>query len=528
MTSLKQAFAYRETEDNWSTKLLRQDKELPGAFRAFSAVIHCIPSPMFVTDTERNLVFLNQACLDFIGQEEESALLGRKCRDVFRADICGSNCPIVDSMEHKSSCNNRKTAITGGRGQTLQISVNASVIIDDQGEVIGAMEVINDISEQINSQIQLTHEKEYTNSVIHGISDPFFIVDQNMVVTYINDAAAQAVGYTVDEVQNKMHCSDVFKSDICQTRCAIKSAMQTGRPIVGARVNLTARDGKQIPILASASVLKNANGEIVGGFELVRDISNYAIEEEVKTISAQLLTVSENLASSAEETAAIAEEMTKSTHSLAKDSEEVTSLSNQTGKTAQEGGTNILKTLEQIEEIFTIVHRLNDNLSEIQKHSMKMGEIISVIDNVAEQTNLLALNAAIEAARAGDQGKGFAVVAEEVRKLAELSARSSKEIAALIYSSQKSIESTSEIVGETIDIVEAVRTGAGEAGQNLKGIVSSIQSVNQHFGSISATTEEISAASVQVSADSVGVSQLAEQLRSLAQELAAAAQRLGA
>jgi methyl-accepting chemotaxis protein len=76
------------------------------------------------------------------------------------------------------------------------------------------------------------------------------------------------------------------------------------------------------------------------------------------------------------------------------------------------------------------------DIQELDVHSKSIGKIVKVISNIAGQTNLLALNAAIEAARAGEMGKGFAVVADEVRKLAEQSMNATREIAAIIKTTQ--------------------------------------------------------------------------------------------
>ena len=273
--------------------------------------------------------------------------------------------------------------------------------------------------------------------------------------------------------------------------------------------------------------IKNASGDIVGGFELIRDISKYSIEDEVKKYAAKMINSCESLAANSEETTVTSEQMSKGITSLAEDSSRVAELSNETGKQAENGSSAISQTLNGMNEIYEVVQRVKDSLNEIGQHSEKMGEIISVIDDVAEQTNLLALNAAIEAARAGEHGKGFAVVADEVRKLAERSAQSSKEIANLIFSSQKSTEKTNGIVGETITIVESIKDGAGEANDRLTEIVSGIQNVNEHFSNISATTEEISASAQQVSAASENVSKLADELLNVAQGLEETAKNLG-
>src|SRR5208283_620142 len=94
---------------------------------------------------------------------------------------------------------------------------------------------------------------------------------------------------------------------------------------------------------------------------------------------------------------------------------------------AQEGGRAVEKSLEKISLGLEATRALEERTARIE-------EAVSVIGDVADQTELLSLNAAIEAARAGDAGRGFTVVAQQVRKLADRSARSASEIADLVQS----------------------------------------------------------------------------------------------
>ena len=101
---------------------------------------------------------------------------------------------------------------------------------------------------------------------------------------------------------------------------------------------------------------------------------------------------------------------------------------------------------------FAVAH---ETVSELGSHSEKVEEIVDLIRSIAEQTNLLALNAAIEAARAGEAGRGFAVVASEVKTLAEESASSTEQIAAIVGQMRGS-------VGETINAVETGKARVDE------------------------------------------------------------------
>jgi methyl-accepting chemotaxis protein len=102
----------------------------------------------------------------------------------------------------------------------------------------------------------------------------------------------------------------------------------------------------------------------------------------------------------------------------------------------------------------------------------QISQAVKVIEEIANQTNLLSLNAAIEAAKAGEHGKGFSVVAEEVRKLAERSGSSAKQVALLINAAREAVEKGESTVGTTVATLEAIRTGLDESAGQTRRVAS--------------------------------------------------------
>ena len=168
------------------------------------------------------------------------------------------------------------------------------------------------------------------------------------------------------------------------------------------------------------------------------------------------------------------------------------------------------------------VGRVITAMSEIQAHSQRMSEVLTVIDGIAFQTKILSLNAAIEAASAGDQGRGFAVVAGEVRGLAQRSADSAAEIRTLIAGSVEEIERGSNTVISTGERIERIVHAVGEVANLIASISessneqsSSLFEVSQAVRVMDVVTQKNSALIEESATATTRLSQGAIKLRDL-------------
>ena len=256
---------------------------------------------------------------------------------------------------------------------------------------------------------------------------------------------------------------------------------------------------------------KDELGQLANAFNAMMDNLTKVVgevrqgAEHVSTGSAEITQGNQDLsertsqqASALEETSASMEQMTSTIKQNADNSKQANQLAVAAREVAEKGG--------------SVTERAVEAMSEINKSSKKIADIINVIDEIAFQTNLLALNAAVEAARAGEQGRGFAVVASEVRNLAQRSATAAKEIKALINESVQKVGDGSELVNQS--------------GQTLDEIVNSVKRVTDIISEISAASQEQAAGIDQVNKAVMQMDQSTQQNAALVEQTTSASQSM--
>ncbi len=327
----------------------------------------------------------------------------------------------------------------------------------------------------------------------------------------------------------------VSKGDLTEKVEGIKSKDEIG--LMAAYTNdmidsLSAMIGQ---IKANANQLVVASSQIAASAEQTSKNSGSsasAVEEMTSTMhemSANIQHVAANTQKQAAfvtETSSSIEQMVASIKRVAENVKRLVSISERSQNAVSTGSAAVNKASVGMDEINGAIQQSAQTIMSLGSRTAEMAKIVEVIDDIAEQTNLLALNAAIEAARAGEQGMGFAVVAEEVRKLAERSAKSTREIADLIRSVSHEAQLSVDNMTRSTGIVEQGLISTREVIQALEGIKSAVEEVSKYSNEIGAATQEQSSGSEQIGKAMVNLNEVTQEISSASEEQSSGAEQV--
>ncbi|MBC7208725.1 MAG: PAS domain-containing methyl-accepting chemotaxis protein [Methyloversatilis sp.] len=335
-------------------------------------------------------------------------------------------------------------------GREIWLEASYNPVLGADGRVVKVVKVASDITDKVRAESEAT---ALLNAINRSMAVISFTPDGTILDANAN--FLKTVGYTKEEIVGRHHrifCAAELTAS--PEYAAFWQRLNAGEFVAGDFRRVT-RDGREVWLEASYNPVFDPNGKLYKVVKFAADVT----EKKVQQLAEQ-------------ESARVAWRVSTETDAI-----------------ATEGAAIIERASSEMQAIAETVQLTSERVGELGKQSDQITSIVKTIREIADQTNLLALNAAIEAARAGEQGRGFAVVADEVRKLAERTSLSTKEIGDMVKRIQdgtrgaiQSMESSLEKAGSGVEL-------ASSAGQAIKRISSGAREVVQAVSKFSSVVE---------------------------------------
>jgi methyl-accepting chemotaxis protein len=359
-------------------------------------------------------------------------------------------------------------AITGSLNWKLQLLFNAIAIISVVVISVGSYASSNQLAEKLGD----AQAKEYLSTMAL----------QAVVLGVTVNAGVGAFAFFMSRsitrpiIKATEIATKLSHGDLTVATQKSKSNDEIGRLLTAENEMVSSLKGIIGEVnMAAQSVASSAQQIAASGTEL-----NSSVQQIASTVD-QISRGSESQAQGLARSKQVVDELSSTMNELAANAVESFEATKRVGGLSEKGSESAKEAGERMSNIIKVTNNSAQKVRELAQKTNEITTVLDVIRQIADQTNLLALNAAIEAARAGEAGRGFAVVADEVRRLAESSAKSSEDIDTKLKQIQEDAQS---VVGD-------IETSANEVNQGKLVIDSSLRSLDEIASQIKNVSDKV-------------------------------------
>ncbi|HNX17515.1 MAG TPA: methyl-accepting chemotaxis protein [Methanoregula sp.] len=447
----------------------------------YEAILNSIKSPISVTDADNRWTFINKALEDMLHVRREN-ILGKNCSN-WGATICNTDKCGINRL--KKGYNTTEFEQAGG-----YYTVDCSYIKNAQGQSVGHVEVINDVSIMKKSQ-------KYMEKEINELIKIYSKMAEGDLTPRYNLTAP-------DELTREVH--EELKKLQAGVQGIIGNLENNLQDINSKMLNLTTTADNAASSVTDASKSINQIAKNVGSVSESAQKSSESVDQMSRAM---------------QDMSAAVEEITSSMENVQSQAQNANSAAKNGAILAE----NVNKNMDAITQSAGSTYLV---IQDIEKQMSDIGKIIVLIRDLANQTNLLALNAAIEAARAGEHGRGFAVVASEVKSLAQESRSSAEKI-------EEMITQLNTVTKKAADGMEEARTIVGKGAEESQKALDAFRSIQKaaeivanSATEVASATQEQAATTEEITASVTEVARLIERTAKEAGDAAAASEETAA
>lgn len=388
---------------------------------------------------------------------------------------------------------NKRTTTDIYKSQNGEKMTGFAPITDMSGKTIALYGVEFDVS-QVNKKI---------NAEVAGI----WIL--SLIILGLSSAAMYFLVSRLIKPLNKIKVltANIAKGDLSQEDIIVKSRDEVGA--LADSINTMAASLRTL-----VSQVQTTSSEVSSETVGLTKVASSSVEaiRELTSANQQAAASTQEQNANIEEMQATLEEINAGIEEINASAQQASYIAKNSTLTSKEGTVRIDEMLAGLEGVDENTNQLAEIITILEKQSDKITQFVKIINTISDQTNLLALNAAIEAARAGEHGKGFAVVANEVRKLAEESAKSASTIISIVNENVQNTRTAVNYITKTREAVQYNKDLSVKAKDTLNQIYETTLEIEDNSNNIATAIEQQVIAFEQITNSLDTVSQASQQI----------------